>query len=56
MGAKTGLACDSANKRLYVATYTGGNVLVLDASEKTRVEPTGVLADPALKGPEGGGR
>jgi hypothetical protein len=49
----TALAYDAASRKLYVATYTGGTVVVVDAAERTRVKLAAVIAHQDMKGPEG---
>jgi DNA-binding beta-propeller fold protein YncE len=49
----TGLAYEPVSKRLFVANYTGGNVLVLDASDRLRLKLLATLTHPEMKGPEG---
>lgn len=49
----TGLAYDAHAQKLYVANYSGGDVLVCDASEPNLLVLTRRVTHPDLKGPEG---
>jgi DNA-binding beta-propeller fold protein YncE len=49
----TALFYHAASRLLYVATYTGGKIVVLDAADKTRPKLAAVIAHPEMKGPEG---
>jgi hypothetical protein len=49
----TALVYDAPTHKLYVANYEGANVVILDATERTRLRLARVLTHPEMKGPEG---